>query len=154
MDITLKEKENRQNEFAKYINQLRQWNKSEEKNEKTNINRLYNSRQNVIQMLNDYIKTIFKAQQKAEQPKEQPNTTDMSDLESKESAAPRKSETEKGHKILTPNQVIIIFSIALAQVQARNNSQKFKNEIRRLLNFLCHWKEIIKSIYNNLIKAT
>ena len=137
MDITLKEKENRQNEFAKYINQLRQRNKSEEKNEKININRLYNSRQNVVQLLNDYIKTIFKAQQKAKQPKEQPNTTDMSDLESKESAAPRKSETEKGRKILIPNQVIIIFSIALAQVQAKNNSQKFKNEIRRLLNFLC-----------------
>ena len=97
MDITLKEKENRQNEFSKYINQLRQRNKSEVKNETTNINRLYNSRQNVIQMLNDYIKTVFKAQQKAEQPKEQPNTTDMS--ESNESAAPKKSETVKGRKI-------------------------------------------------------
>ena len=138
MDITLKEKENRQNEFSKYINQLRQRNKSEEKNETTNINRLYNSRQNVIQMLNDYIKTIFKAQQKAEQPKEQPSTTDVSDLESKESAPPRKSETEKGLKILTPNQVIIIFPIALAQVQAKNNPQKFKNEIRKLLSFLCY----------------
>ena len=51
-------------------------------------------------MLNDYIKTIFKAQQKAEQPKEQPSTTDVSDLESKESAAPRKSETEKVSKYL------------------------------------------------------
>ena len=138
MDITLKEKQNRQNEFSKYINQLRQRNKSEEKNETTNINRLYNSRHNVIQMLNDYIKTIFKAQQKAEQAKEQPNTTDMSDLESKESAAPRKSETEKGRKIITPNQVIIIFPIALAQVLAKKNSQKFKNDIRKLLNFLCH----------------
>lgn len=103
-------------------------------------------------MLNDYIKTIFKAQQKAEQPKEQPSTTDVSDLESKESAPPRKSETEKGLKILTPNQVIIIFPIALAQVQANNNPQKFKNEIRKLLSFLCYWKEITKSIYNNLIK--
>ena len=138
MDITFKEKENRQNEFSKYINQLRQRNKSEEKNETTNINRLYNSRHNVIQMLNDYIKTIFKAQQKAEQPKEQPSTTDVSDLESKESAAPRKSETEKGLKILTPNQVIIIFPIALAQVQAKNNPQKFKNAIRKLLSFLCY----------------
>ena len=71
-------------------------------------------------MLNDYIKTIFKAQQKAEQPKEQPSTTD------------------EGLKILTPNQVIIIFPIALAQVQVKNNPQKFKNEIRKLLSFLCY----------------
>ena len=35
---------------------------------------------------------------KAEQPDEQTDTADMPDLESEESAAQRKSKTEKGHK--------------------------------------------------------
>ena len=43
----------------------------------------------------------------AEQPNEQPDTTDMSDLESEESAAQGKEQKAKGLKILTPTKCLI-----------------------------------------------
>ena len=42
--------------------------------------------------------------------------------------------------------------ISLAQLQAGNNSEKLKNEIRQLLYSLYHSKNMIKQVYNNLIK--
>ena len=39
----------------------------------------------------------------------------------------------EGIKILTPNQMLTRLPIALAQLQAGNNSNKLKNEIRQLL---------------------
>ena len=39
----------------------------------------------------------------------------------------------QGIKILTPNQMLSRLPIALAQLQAGNNSNKLKNEIRQLL---------------------
>ena len=42
-----------------------------------------------------------------------------------------------GLKILTPNQMLSRLPITLAQLKARNNSEKLKNEIRQLLYSLC-----------------
>ena len=42
--------------------------------------------------------------------------------------------------------------IAFAQIQAGNNSQKLKNEIRQLLYSLYRSKKISKIIYKDLIK--
>ena len=39
----------------------------------------------------------------------------------------------KGLKILTPNQMLSRLPITLAQLKARNNYDKLKNEIRQLL---------------------
>ena len=39
----------------------------------------------------------------------------------------------EGLKILTPNQMLSRLSISLAQLKARKNSEKLKNEIRQLL---------------------
>ena len=39
----------------------------------------------------------------------------------------------KGLKILTPNQTLSRLPISLAQLEAGNNSEKLKNEIRQLL---------------------
>ena len=36
-------------------------------------------------------------------------------------------------KILTPNQMLSRLPVSLAQLKARNNSEKLKNEIRQLL---------------------
>ena len=36
-------------------------------------------------------------------------------------------------KILTPQQMLACLPISLAQIQAGNNSQKLKNEVRQLL---------------------
>ena len=41
--------------------------------------------------------------------------------------------------------------IALAQLQAGNNSNKLKNEIRQLLYSIYRSKNMTKQVYNNLI---
>ena len=43
--------------------------------------------------------------------------------------------------------------ILLAQIQARNNSSKLKNEARQILYLLYRSKELTKTVYSNLIKA-
>ena len=53
-----------------------------------------------------------------------------------------KEEQEgKGLKILTPNQMLKRLPIALAQVKAGNNHQKYRS------------KDITKKVYNNIISS-
>ena len=59
---------------------------------------------------------------------EKPDTTNMSDLETEESAA-----EGKRLKISTPQQMLSSLPISLAQLKAGNNSEKLINEIRQLL---------------------
>ena len=56
------------------------------------------------------------------------------DLKSEDSSAQR--QEGEGLQILTPQQMITRLPILLAQLKARNNSQKLKNEIRQLLYHL------------------
>ena len=44
-----------------------------------------------------------------------------------------KIQSGQGLKILAPNQILSRLPISLAQLKARNNSEKHKNEIRQLL---------------------
>ena len=44
-------------------------------------------------------------------------------------------------------------SISLAQLNAGNNSQKFKNKIRKLLYSLYRSKNLTKTLCNNLINT-
>ena len=57
----------------------------------------------------------------------------------------------QGIKILTPNQMLNRLPIALAQLQAGNNSEKLKNEIRQLLYSLYRSKNITEQIYKSLV---
>ena len=57
----------------------------------------------------------------------------------------------EGIKILTPNQMLRRLPIALAQLQAGNNSNKLKNEIRQLLYSLYRSKNMTEQIYKSLI---
>ena len=59
----------------------------------------------------------------------------------------------QGIKILTPNQMLNRLPIALAQLQAGNNSNKLKNEIRQLLYSLYRSKNMTKQAYNNLMNC-
>ena len=43
--------------------------------------------------------------------------------------------------------------IALAQIKAGNNSENLLNEIRQIIYSLYQVKEIIKKLYNNLVKS-
>ena len=45
------------------------------------------------------------------------------------------------------------FPITLAQLKARNNSEKLKNEIRQLLHSLYLSKKLTITIYQNLINT-
>ena len=64
----------------------------------------------------------------------------------------KQNQEGKGIKILTPNQMLSRLPISLAQLQAGNNSNKLKNEIRQLLYSLYRSKNMTKQVYNNLIK--
>ena len=83
---------------------------------------------------------------------EQPDTTDMPNLESENSAAQRRNQRGKGLKILTPNQMLSRLAISLAQLEAENNSNKLKNEIRQPLYSLYRSRNMTKQVYNNLTK--
>ena len=54
----------------------------------------------------------------------------------------------QGLKILTPQQMLSRFPILLAQLKAGSNSEKLKNEIRQLLDFLYRSKDYPKQSIN------
>ena len=64
----------------------------------------------------------------------------------------KRNQEGKGIKILTPNQMLCRLPISLPQLEAGNNSNKLKNEIRQLLYSLYRSKNMTKQVYNNLIK--
>ena len=57
----------------------------------------------------------------------------------------------QGIRILTPNQMLNRLPIALAQLQAGNNSNKLKNEIRQLLYSLYRSKNMTEQVHKSLI---
>ena len=63
----------------------------------------------------------------------------------------RQSQEGQGLKILTPNQMLSRLPISLAQLNAGNNSEKLKNEIRQLLYSLYRSKKLTKNIYKSLV---
>ena len=82
---------------------------------------------------------------------EESNEVDIPELESGESAAQRRNIIGKGLKILTPNQMLSTLPISSAQLNAGNNSEKLKNEIRQLLYSLYRSKKLTKQLYKSLI---
>ena len=66
----------------------------------------------------------------------------------------KQNETKgTGLRILTPKQMLQRLSIALAQIKAGNNLESLLNEIRQVLYSLYQSKQIIKNIFNNIIKS-
>ena len=66
------------------------------------------------------------------------------------------NEIEQGRtrlKILTPKQMLQRLPIALAQVKASNNSEHLLNEIRQIVYSLYQSNQIIKKVFNNIIKS-
>ena len=56
-----------------------------------------------------------------------------------------------GLRILTPSQMLSRLPITLAQLEAGNNFEKFKNKIRQLLYSLYRSKKLKKQLYKSLI---
>ena len=63
----------------------------------------------------------------------------------------KKIQSRQGVKILTPSQMLSRLPISLAQLNAGNNSEKLKNEIRQLLYSLYRSKKLTKQLYKSLI---
>ena len=61
------------------------------------------------------------------------------------------SQSGKGLKILTSQQMFTRLPILLVQIIAGNNCRELKNEIRQLLYSLYRSKKISKTVYKNLI---
>ena len=57
----------------------------------------------------------------------------------------KKIQSGGGLKILTPNQMLSRLPITLAQLKAGNNSEKLKNEVRKLLYSLYRWNKTYKT---------
>ena len=96
-----------------------------------NLNKFYNSREEVINFFRDYIEMLSDANYDAKQ-----------------------NETEgTGLKILTPKQMLQRLPIALAHVKASNNSESLLNEIWHIVYSLHQSKQITKKVYNNIIKS-
>ena len=64
----------------------------------------------------------------------------------------KQKQEGKGLKILTPDQMLSRLPITLAQLNAGNNSEKLKNEIRQLLYSLYRSKKLTKQLYTSLIE--
>ena len=85
-----------------------------------NIKDLYNSRDKVIKLYNDYAQIISEAMYKTKQ------GTRL--------------------KIITPKQMLQRLQIAVAQVKAGNNSENWLNEMRQIVYFLYQSKEITNKV--------
>ena len=132
---TLQPVEEEQKYFEKNLNEITSGNpkyKSEKRSYTIkNIENLYDSRQKIIDLLNDNAKIRSEAIYKSKQ-----------------------NETEgTGLKIITPKQMFQRLPIALAQVKAGNNSESLLNEIRQIVYSLYQSKQITKKVYNNIIKS-
>ena len=96
-----------------------------------NLEKIYNSREEVINFFRDHTEMLSDANYNAKQ-----------------------NETKgTGLKILTPIQMLQRLPIALAQVKAGNNSESLLNEIRQIVYSLYESKQITKKVYNNIIKS-
>ena len=56
-------------------------------------------------------------------------------------------------KVLTSKKLLIWLPVCIAQIKARNNSSKLKNEIRRILYLLYQLNKINKTACNNSINS-
>ena len=84
---------------------------------------LYSIRKEIIDA---FKKGVFLYIDELQVEKETDQDTDMTELESEESAAEKRNKQGEGLQILTPSQMLSRLSISLAQLKAGNNSEKLK----------------------------
>ena len=109
-------------------------------------NQLVNLINNGLKDLKEEIKKMSEAEIEIEKPDEIVNI-----VEKIRKFNEQNQQKGQGIKILTPNQVLNRLPIALAQLQAGNNSNKLKKEIRQLLYSLYRSKNMTEQIYKSLI---
>ena len=134
-ETTLQQVEKQQKDFKRELNEITSGNPNHKSDNQLyvikNVKNLYDSRQKIINLLNDNAKIRSEAIYKSKQ-----------------------NETKgKGLKILTPKQMLQRLPIALVQVKAGNNSESLLNEIRQIVYSLYQSKKITEKAYNNLMKS-
>ena len=134
-DTTLQQVEKQQKDFKKELNEITSGNTKYKSNNQlyviNNVKSLYESRQKIIDLLNDNWKIRSEVIYKSKQ-----------------------NETEgKRIKTLTPKQMLQRLPKTLAQVEAGNNSESLLNEIRQIVYSLYQSKQITKKVYNKIIKS-
>ena len=131
-DKDIENREKDQKELKSYLSYIKHGNpKNRSKEQKKTINNieyLYNSREEVVKMFNDY-----------------PRNMSRNIYDSKQKGT--------GLKILTPKQMTQRLRIALAQIKADKNSQSLLNEISQIVYSLYQSKEITQKVYNNILKS-
>ena len=120
-DTPLESAENEQKKLKEELGYIKQGNpkyrSEEQQNTIDNIENLYNSRQEVVKMFNDYARNMSR------------NIYDS-------------KQEGTGLKILTPKQMLQRLPISLAQIKPGNNSQILLNKIRQIVYSLYQSKEI------------
>ena len=118
--IKFNEVKNKQNEFLNKLSNIKIGKKTPEQKEViNNLEKFYNSREEVINFFRDYIEMLSDAKYDAKQ-----------------------NETEgTGLKISTPNQMLQRLLVALAQIKAGNNSESLLNEIMQIVYSLYQSKQ-------------
>ena len=89
---------------------------------------LYESRQAVLKLFNDYSSIASEAKYKI--------------------------KNGEGFKMLAPKQMLQRLPIALAQIKAGSTSENLLNEITQIIYSLCRAKEITEKVYNNIMNST
>ena len=117
-------------------------NETKDKEKKIKLVNIFNS---VLKALEKEIKEMFKEEIETKKP------YNIVKVVKKILEFNKDSQKGEGIKILTPNQMLSRLSIALVQLQAGNNSNKLKNEIRQLLYSLYCSKDMTEQIYKSLI---
>ena len=125
--MKLEETKNLQNVFKTNLNEISRGKyKSEEQNSALkNIELHYESRQAVIELFNDNSSLV--------------------------SEAKYRSINGEILKILTPNQMLHIFSTEIVQVKAGSTSENILADIKQIIYSLYRANEINKKVYNNIM---
>ena len=124
--IKFSEVKNKQNEFFEKLNNVKIGKKKPDKLRKVidNLNKFYNSREEVINFFRDHIEMLSDGNYNAKQ-----------------------NETKgTGLKIITPKQMLPRLPIALPPVKPGNNSASLLNEIRQIFYSLYQSKQITKKV--------
>ena len=119
-----------QNIFKSNLNEISKgrFKSEEQKSALENIKLLYESRQTVIKLFNEYSFLL--------------------------SGAKCKPRYGRGLKILTSKKMLQRLPIAFAQVRASNTSENLLNEIRQAICSLYRAKEVTMKVYNNTMNPT
>ena len=117
-------------------------NETKDREKNSNLVNMFNSR---LKDLEKEIKEMSKEEIETEKP------YNIVKVVKKIFEANKKDQGGKGLKMLTPNQMLSRLPIALAQLQAENNSNKLKSEIRQLLYSPYRSKNMTEQIYKSLI---